>query len=155
MSKGNFVLLWLFNQAWGITSIPSHVLLIHLHPQKLGQSHRAQTIHLSFVQMVLLFFSVKCTEQCSFHFYNEKCLSRGQGTAKNGLQCTMCDWVFLLYENTFCQYDYALAVNEQKSLQWVWPALVSKKQWKAALIHKTLHFSQPSHPLYKCHWACT
>lgn len=34
VSNGSYVLLWLFNQAWGKTSIPSHVLLIHLHPPK-------------------------------------------------------------------------------------------------------------------------
>lgn len=55
------------------------------------------------------------------------------------------------------QYDYGCADMDTliSNNGWVWPSLVSKQQWKTALIHKTLHCPLPTHALYKCHWACT
>lgn len=43
-----------------MTSIPSYVLLIHLHSPKLGQLHKAQTILLSFVRIVLHVYDFVC-----------------------------------------------------------------------------------------------
>lgn len=88
--KGDFVLLWLSNQVWGTISIPSHVLLIYLHPQKLGQSHRAQTIHLSFVLTALLSFSN--TQNSTYFIYGTRTVYLG-GTEqqRKGYRCTICD----------------------------------------------------------------
>lgn len=138
--KSDFVLLWLLNHFWGTTSIPSHVLLIHLHPQKLGQSHRALTIHLSFVLMELLFFLVLylCTNAQRSTFCNKNCLfGGGDKAAKNELK-SLSMWLDVCAVQKYIFYQFVCTCSFGHNND-----------------PKTPLSNNERLPLYKCHQAST
>lgn len=131
-----------------MTSIPSHVLLIHLHPPKSRPVTQSPDYPLVFCIDANTCFSlyflyiVKCTGHCS-----AVCHELSFRVTRDGKTFTtdrIWHWMSL-FECTFSRCDCRLVITG---------TCLHKQQWRAPLVHRIPRCPLPSHLLHKCQRAC-